>query len=145
MLRKSKGPIIQVDRLVFDTRNKTKQNSIISEVSHSSTILNLPSNLSNKKSEKDISYESHVLLPSNKLKVIRLTLDDINNEKKVLNKNENKICSLTQQSSSILEEKMKNKDDNVFSPVYESIDEKRDLINRNEKKTNIYDEQFEIL
>ncbi|CAF4447906.1 unnamed protein product, partial [Rotaria sp. Silwood2] len=115
MLRKSKGPIIQVDRLVFDTRNKTKQNSIISEVSHSSTILNLPSNLSNKKSEKDISYESHVLLPSNKLKVIRLTLDDINNEKKVLNKNENKIYSLNQQSSSILEEKMKNNDDNVFS------------------------------
>ncbi|CAF1159671.1 unnamed protein product [Rotaria sp. Silwood1] len=137
MLRKSKGPIIQVDRLVFDTRNKTKQYSIISDVSHSSAMLSLPSNLSNKKTQEEISTESYVSFPSNKLKVIRLTLDDINHEKKIYSNN--------QQSSLILEEKMKKKDETIFSPVYESIDEKRDTINRNEKNKYINNDQFEIL
>ncbi|CAF4962627.1 unnamed protein product [Rotaria sp. Silwood1] len=137
MLRKSKGPIIQVDRLVFDTRNKTKQYSIISDVSHSSVMLSLPSNLLNKKNQEEISTESYVSFPSNKLKVIRLTLDDINHEKKIYSNN--------QQSSLILEEKMKKKDEKIFSPVYESIDEKRDPINRNEKNKYINNDQFEIL
>ncbi|CAF1359357.1 unnamed protein product [Rotaria sordida] len=155
MLRKSKGPMIQVDRLIFDTRNKTKPNSIITAISHSLPILNLPSNLSVKKNNEYISGESYVSFPANKLKVIRLTLDDINNEKIVFNENEKKIYSINQQSSSsssspsssssILEDNLKKKNENIFSPVYESIDEKRDIINHNKKQTNIYDDPFEIL
>ncbi|CAF1523566.1 unnamed protein product [Rotaria sp. Silwood1] len=100
-------------------------------------MLSLPSNLLNKKNQEEISTESYVSFPSNKLKVIRLTLDDINHEKKIYSNN--------QQSSLILEEKMKKKDEKIFSPVYESIDEKRDPINRNEKNKYINNDQFEIL
>jgi len=94
MLGGSRRPIIQVDRLTFDTRNQLKQGSIIPgkiinfvnlkffclDVSPSSTIFNFLTDSSNK---KNISAESYVLFPSNKIKIIRLTLEDLNNEQKM--------------------------------------------------------------
>lgn len=42
MLRGSKGPVIQIDRLIFDTRNKTKKtDSIIQGLNYFIYLFNL--------------------------------------------------------------------------------------------------------
>ncbi|CAF4255667.1 unnamed protein product, partial [Rotaria magnacalcarata] len=102
--------------------------------SHSSAILRFSSKLSNKNKE-DISMVSHVSFPLNKIKIIRLTFDDLNREKLFSKTNEQKINSIYQQSSSILQEKAKT----TTSPVYESIDEKRYSIHVDQNKTTLYD------
>ena len=108
MSRGSTGPIIQVDRLIFDTRDKTKKNSFIPgknfiwiefksnnlDVSSSLPILHFSSNSSNKTNREEISTECYVSFPSNKLKIIRLTVDD-------LNQDEEKIYAMGQQSSKV--------------------------------------------
>jgi hypothetical protein len=100
MLRSSKGPIIQVDRLIFDTRNKTKESSNIQsknfrfiELINKKVRLDVSLSL-NKTDKEDISSESYFFIPSNKIEIIRLTLED-------LNKDENKIYAMGQQSLSV--------------------------------------------
>ncbi|CAF3730096.1 unnamed protein product [Rotaria socialis] len=134
MLKKNNGPIIQVDRLIFDTRTQTRKTSTVPDSSHSSAILSFSSKLSNNNKE-DISKVSHVSFPLNKIKIIRLTFDDLNREKLFFKTNEQKINSIYQQSSSILQEKAKT----MTSPVYESTDEKRYSIHVDQNKTTLYD------
>jgi hypothetical protein len=63
-------------------------------------MLSVSSKLSNKNKE-DISMVSHVSFPLNKIKIIRLTFDDLNREKLFSKTNEQKINSIHQQSSSV--------------------------------------------
>ena len=50
---------------------------------------------------KDISKESYVSLPSDKLKVIRLTFEDLKNENIYSDKDEEKIYAMSQQPSKV--------------------------------------------
>jgi hypothetical protein len=50
---------------------------------------------------KEISKESYVSLPSDKLKVVRLTFDDLKNENIYSDKDEEKIYAMGQQSSKV--------------------------------------------
>ncbi|UJR29848.1 hypothetical protein I4U23_017391 [Adineta vaga] len=90
MSSKTNGPILQIDRLIIDPKNPIKPKSVRSDVSPSSTIRSFL----NQSSE-----ESHFFFPSNQIKIIRLTLEDLHNNKSVSNL--------------------------VRSPIYESIDEKQ--------------------
>lgn len=105
MLKGNKGPIIQVDRLIFDTRFNIKPSPVIP--SKSSLLLQLkykkkknfhlepsPSPSLNKTNKEEINQESHIFIPSDKIKIIRLTLED-------LNKDEKKIYSINQPSPSV--------------------------------------------
>ncbi|CAF1046028.1 unnamed protein product [Adineta ricciae] len=89
MSTKSKGPVIQVDRLIIDPRNPIQPKSVRSDVSPSSTIKDF---LKNNSSE-----ESYFFFPSNRIQIVRLTLDDL------------------------------NKRESILSPIYESIEEQRKL------------------
>ncbi|CAF0982812.1 unnamed protein product [Adineta steineri] len=135
MLNNTKGLAIQVDRLTLNGKSQPKP------------IPNISPNLSNK--TNDISHESHISLPSNNIKIIRLTFEDLNsNEKLIYNKTEETINdSMNQQSLVNPDEKNKEKDEYILSPIYESIDERRNSINllKNKKETKTYDEQFETL
>ncbi|CAF0882054.1 unnamed protein product [Adineta steineri] len=135
MLNNTKGLAIQVDRLTLYGKSQPKP------------IPNILPNLSNKTNE--ISHESHVSFPSNNIKIIRLTFEDLNsNEKLIYNKTEETINnSIRQQSLVNLNEENKEKDEYILSPIYESIDERRNSINllKNKKEMKTYDKQFETL
>ncbi|CAF1662502.1 unnamed protein product [Adineta ricciae] len=89
MSTKSKGPVIQVDRLIIDPRNPIKPKSVRSDVSPSSTIKDFFKNNS--------SEESYFFFPSNRIEIVRLTLDDL------------------------------KKKEPIRSPIYESIEEQQKL------------------
>ncbi|CAF1506631.1 unnamed protein product [Adineta steineri] len=70
MLNNSNGLAIQVDRLTLHGKTQPKPSP------------NISPNLSNK--TNDISHESHVSFPSNNIKIIRLTFEDLNSNEKSL-------------------------------------------------------------
>lgn len=58
-------------------------------------------NTINKINRTNISTESYISFDSNRIKIVRLTLNDLNPEDFNCEKNQQKICSISSQSSSV--------------------------------------------